>query len=461
MKCPHCNETHPDNSKFCTTTGKPITGEPHIDKSSMQLCPRCSRPIPSDLSFCIWCGANLSEQLSDNRNLLDEPGKNVKNGEKRNEYDEFGTEKIKPKGQKSFKAVTILLVIFALFASVLLMFLSGLLPLNSSLADLRNHILGWVNIDLTQETSGVAVAEEIPERTEVFIENATQTSEPTLAPSTLPTPIQDSTPTEVMETTQEIHNYAPGDQLRSDHDGMKLIYVPEGNFTMGSNWSPDEEPEHVVYLDAFFIDETEVTNAMYERCVDEGTCSPPLDFSSKSHSNYYGNSQYNNFPVVNVDWKQANTYCEWAGRRLPTEAEWEKAARGEDGNVFPWGDYFSCKNGNFDDETQFDDYTVDGGEGCDGFIEIAPVGSFLSGASPYKVLDMSGNVWEWVADKYESIYYREQPSENPLGPEKGSNRVMRGGSWDNNATYIRAAKRLSNNANSYFNNAGFRCAFTP
>lgn len=461
MKCPHCHETHPDNSKFCTTTGKPIPSETQIDSSSMRLCPRCSRSIANDLSFCTWCGANLSEQVLFKGNYPDEPGKELRNVEKQNEYYEYGTGKTKPKGQKPFKAVTIIIVILALFASFMLVFLSGLLPLGSSLADLRNQILGWVNIENTQESSGVAVAEEIPERTEEFIENATPISDPTIVPSMLPAPTQDPTPTEMIEATQEIHNFAPGDQLQSDQDGMILIFIPEGNFPMGSNWSPDEEPEHAVYLDAFFIDETEVTNAMYELCVDEGKCSPPLDFSSKSHSNYYGNSQYSNFPVVNIDWEQANTYCEWAGRRLPTEAEWEKAARGENGYIFPWGDNFSCRNGNFDDETQYDDYTVEGGKGCDGYIEIAPVGSYWSGASPYDVLDMSGNVWEWVADIYDADYYYEQPPVNPQGPEKGSARVMRGGSWDNIAPYVRAAKRLSNDANSFYNNAGFRCAYTP
>ena len=237
-------------------------------------------------------------------------------------------------------------------------------------------------------------------------------------------------------------------------DEMVMVYVPGGTFQMGSTeGDDDEQPVHEVKLDGFWIDQTEVTNAQYERCVVEGDCEASF---------YADDADYNgvNYPVVGVSWHDAVAYCEWASDRLPTEAEWEYAARGEHGNIYPWGDEFDGSLVNFCDtncERNWADEDFD-----DGYIQTASVGSFPDGASWCDVLDMAGNVWEWVADWYDSEYYERSPAENPTGPETGEYRVVRGGSWINYNRSVRSAFRSWYlPSNSIYNN-GFRCvAVTP
>jgi serine/threonine-protein kinase len=250
-----------------------------------------------------------------------------------------------------------------------------------------------------------------------------------------------------------------------DEKGVSMRLIPAGEFTMGSNeGGSDEQPVHTVYLDAYYMDKYEVTNALYEACVDTGVCDPPQSSGSYTRSSYYGNSQYDDYPVIYVDWNQAGTYCEWRGPstgsgrvRLPTEAEWEKAARGADERTYPWGDEFNCRKGNFDDETQLDDYVVSGGPNCDGYVDTAPVGSYEGGVSPYGLYDMSGNVWEWVADWYDSSYYSNSPSSNPTGPSSGDTRVLRGGSWSSGGYYLRSSNRVGNFPGYVSSYSGFRC----
>jgi formylglycine-generating enzyme required for sulfatase activity len=203
-------------------------------------------------------------------------------------------------------------------------------------------------------------------------------------------------------------------------DGMTLLYVPAGEFTMGSdNGEADEKPVHTVYLDAFWIDKTEVTNAMYEKCVNANICKAPTKSSSFTHSSYYSNSNYDNYPVIYVDWDMATIYCEWAERRLPTEAQWEKAARGTDAREYPWG--------NDPPNNGLVNYHKSVGD-------TAQVGSYTDGASPYGALDMAGNVWEWVRDYYLAHFYNFNfPGEdysNPYNDSWGAQaHVLRGGSW--------------------------------
>jgi serine/threonine protein kinase len=226
-------------------------------------------------------------------------------------------------------------------------------------------------------------------------------------------------------------------------DGMPMVYVPEGDFTMGSNKSLNEQPIHTVYLDAFWIDQTEVTNAMYALCVSVGVCQPPSDNSSSTRSTYYGNSQYADYPVVYVNWNDADTYCQWAGARLPTEAEWEKAARGTDGRTYPWGEEFDCQKANHYRCVRND---------------TSQVGSYESGKSPYGAYDMAGNVWEWVADWYSDAYYSSSPTNNPTGPISGEYRVLRGGSWRDLYNELRSAYRYKYDPTFSYLSFGFRCA---
>jgi serine/threonine-protein kinase len=289
-----------------------------------------------------------------------------------------------------------------------------------------------------------------------------------------------STPTSTVET-QINSDSANGVIKKSQIDEMKMVEVPAGDFIMGSlngEGSPDEHPQHTVYLDAYSIDQTEVTNAMFSKFVENTgyiTQAEKVDYSY-----YYQNNSsvrvvsadwahpvgpassindLENNPVVNVSWEDAAAYCAWAGKRLPTEAEWEKAARGTDGRTYPWGNQLSCSMGNFDDETIIDSFTILNQPNCDGFSRTSPVGSFIAGKSPYGALDMAGNVWEWVNDWYSKNYYTENNSNYPQGPSSSDvGRVLRGGSWYTEENFLRSAYRDANHPLYTNDSIGFRCA---
>ena len=235
-----------------------------------------------------------------------------------------------------------------------------------------------------------------------------------------------------------------GSMQVSPKDGMVLVYVPKGDFSMGSNDQPNEKPVHTVSLDAYWIDQTEVTNAMYALCVQaKDGCQPPRFIGSSTRTSYYGNSEYADFPVVFVDWNEAQTYCGWAGRQLPTEAEWEKAARGTDARTYPWGNTTP-------DATLLNFNVIIG--------DTTAVYKYPSGASSYMALDMGGNVWEWVADYYSATYYSESRSSNPTGPATTyGDRVIRGGAWDTDMNHVRAAYRWWFFPSDSDINIGFRC----
>ncbi len=237
-----------------------------------------------------------------------------------------------------------------------------------------------------------------------------------------------------------------GIPITSGKDGMTQLYIPAGSFTMGSDFGQsDEMPVHQVVLSAFWIDKTEVTNAMYAQCVRDQACLKPLVVASSSRANYYSSSEFADYPVMGVTYTDAKAYCEWSGRRLPTEAEWEKAARGLEGNNYPWGNENpSCSTTN--------------SLGCTGDTE--KVGSIPAGASDFGVLDMTGNVFEWVSDFYQQTYYETSPLVNPAGPSEGTVQIARGGAWDSNANVIRVTNRTMMNANTKSNNVGFRCALS-
>ena len=224
-----------------------------------------------------------------------------------------------------------------------------------------------------------------------------------------------------------------------------MVFVPQGEFAIGSTAGDiNEQPVHRVFLDAFWIDQVEVTNGQYQQCAAEGACTNPAPAGSFTRDRYYDADEYADFPVIHVNWYQAKDYCTWAGGRLPTEAEWEAAARGTDGRTFPMGNAIDRRNANYA-----------------GFVgDTTRVGSYPSGASPYGVLDMAGNVWEWVSDWYGEDSYRDSTSRNPTGPSSGKSRVLRGGSWEDDADLVRSANRNWNDPQNSTTTWGFRCV-TP
>ncbi len=232
------------------------------------------------------------------------------------------------------------------------------------------------------------------------------------------------------------------DKVLAGKEGM--VYIPEGEFTMGGNYRDAEKPVHKVYLSAFYIDKYEVAVDEYAACIKAGVCKRP---GTGKNCNF-GESGRENHPINCVTWYDAYTYCRWAGKRLPTEAEWEKAARGTDGREYPWGDAKATCS-----------YAVmnDGGAGCR-MDRTWPVGSKPKGASPYGVMDMAGNVWEWGMDWYDKDYYSRSPDRNPKGSDSGRYRVLRGGAWNHPPFRQRASDRSGYFPNKYFNFVGFRCA---
>lgn len=246
-------------------------------------------------------------------------------------------------------------------------------------------------------------------------------------------------------------------EIVNQKDNSVMALVPEGEFLMGTSDADlefyrkefpleaestfaDERPQHKVFLDAFYIDKFEITNEQYQAF---------LKATAYKAKSYLDESPYNdpNLPAVVLEWEDVVAYAKWAEKRIPTEAEWEKAARGTDGRIWPWGNEWnpSILNAN------------DGDGSLDGYAQTAPVGQYPKSASPYGVYDLAGNIWEWVADWYDPNYYKTSPYKNPKGPRSGSSRILRGGGWAENYEFTRCASRLGGiNFGSLLR--GFRCA---
>jgi len=285
-------------------------------------------------------------------------------------------------------------------------------------------VLGWggsgplSSLEISKQApTGTAISNLIPSATQLPTETPTPTE--TLIPSQTPTP-----------------TLGVGSAQLSAIDGMAMMYIPAGKFLMGSDEGEgDESPVHEVYLDAFWMDEHEVTWGQYQKFLEETGYDDSASGESEDH------------PVIYVDWDDTQAYCEWAGRRLPTEAEWEKAARGGlEGKKYPWGNEDPVCSQGAENGAQFiscDDRTV-------------PVMSFFPNG--YGLYDMAGNLWEWVSDYYDSGYYENSPVENPQGPASGNIRVLRGGSWNDYASCVVAAIRHRYDPNDSSDSRGFRCA---
>ena len=243
------------------------------------------------------------------------------------------------------------------------------------------------------------------------------------------------------------------DSVPSGKDGASMVVIPEGSFKMGSNsGSGNERPEHTVYLWQYAIDQFEVTLSLYSKFLEAtGHKAPPLWDEDAVVSS-------GNRPTVGVTWDDAAAYCTWAGKRLPTEAEWEKAARGTDGRRFPWGDM----------QPFVDIANYNRGQWVNYAITLSPVdtvggmsvrhGTKEGGKSPYGAYHMAGNAAEWVADWYDREYYQKSPEKNPKGPESGEKRIIRGGSWSDLPTGVRSTARVAAEPSFRDLTLGFRCA---
>ncbi|MFC1716015.1 formylglycine-generating enzyme family protein [Candidatus Poribacteria bacterium] len=273
-----------------------------------------------------------------------------------------------------------------------------------------------------------------------------------------------SKPISSMATEKASQQIVPAQAGNASPPGMALI--PADEFLMGSKMgegNSDEDPQHKVHLDAYYIDIHEVTNAQYYQfwSADGG------EKSKHTPASYGGAYKIGdwpevaktkpNYPVVGITWYDASAYAEWVGKRLPTEAEWEKAAREATVRTWPWGDDFNLEIPVTEGESQrTHSNRRDGDDGYDN--TTAPVASYPTGASPYGVHDMAGNVWEWVVDWYDEDYYGSSPTENPKGPDAGKLKVARGGSWNNREHDQRCANRYYSYPDSWGNTLGFRCA---
>jgi formylglycine-generating enzyme required for sulfatase activity len=221
-----------------------------------------------------------------------------------------------------------------------------------------------------------------------------------------------------------------------------MVVVPAGYFQMGSSTGQaDEQPEHPVFLDTFYLDRFEVTNAQYRRCATGGGCTQSNAADSFTHPGYRDDPAYDNYPVIGVTWDQAATYCRWVGKRLPTEAEWEYAASGPQNFTWPWGNTFNA------------------GYAAASTADVQPVNSFSEGASRFGLYNMAGNVGEWVADVFDQQFYANSPAVNPISQGSGDGRIFRGGSFGNPDSAFYTTSRRYGNLRTFSDvDIGFRCA---
>jgi len=338
------------------------------------------------------------------------------------------SETIPPEKRKF--SLKIILIISVVILGVILLATGGFLLVNPPLSPVKQT--------QTVEAAKVIVISTMTAQARIETEVAfgiyqTMTAQaPTFTPTVTNTPTPAATPTNA---------YPPGTLQLNPGDGVQLVFIPAGEFTMGSNTKGvqgPENPAHTVYTDPFWIYQTQVTNAMFMKCMEAGSCQKPAGEVDEHDTN----PLFANHPAVYVTWDEALSYCTWQGGRLPTEAEWEKAARGTSDRFYPWGEISKAP------------YIAN----VDNLIgTTTQVGSFAKYPSFYGLLDMGGNVREWVMDWYSETYYSESPKYNPTGPADGDRKVLRGASYFDPYEMAQSTNRLAHAPGSAGINRGFRC----
>ena len=337
---------------------------------------------------------------------------------------------------------------------IVVVLLGGLLSACSSNNELMNNTLTGQNETSIPTDIKIVTATEIDLTPTVTLEAETAVApESTATAENTPTPEPTKAP-------------VAGETRVSDIDHMVQIFIPEGEITLGSSDKEakitleggrayPEVPINTVYLDSFWIDKYEVTNGQYALCVEAGDCNEPYTIISSTRPEYYGNPEYEDYPVIWVNWYMARNYCDWTGRRLVKEAEWERASRESFENKYPWGnDPISGDKANFCDTNCPKSWANPNFD--DGYADTAPVGSYPDGASPFGVMDMSGNVWEWTGTLIMQYPYDLNDGREDL--EAAGERAWRGGAWNDGYWWMRSSTRYRS-VPFYWNfNLGFRCA---
>lgn len=454
----------------------------------MSTCPICGHPNPPSVGFCGNCGISLTNPCPHCGATVNPPGAVFC-------IICYGSlEEPEKKSRKRLGLVVVVLGILLLLVSCLAVWQFGIL--NTLMAAVQERTIAPAEIKPAEDISDERKFEKVlPSDTLVW----TSTPAYTVTPVPTQTPIvTEPAQVETLPTVTEAVIFTPSvtpSFTPSPTPLVKQVLVPAGEFSMGISDAlmesvlgicrsesydcplamfDGETPEHLVYLDAFKIDVYEVTNDKFAVFVAETGYITEAEVEGRGMVEKGDDWQWLNGtdwrhpngpdsditalaeqPVVQISWNDANVYCEWAGGRLPTDAEWEKAARGTDGRLYPWGNDFRCDGANLDDETTIDSFSTR----CDdGWARTAPVGSYEKGASPYGVQDMAGNVREWTSDWYAKSYYSVSPYRNPAGPSREEFKSTRGGSWFTDKTWARITDRRPFKPTYRSNFLGFRCA---
>ncbi len=439
MKCPYCHQTHPDDALFCTVTGWSLAVVPPagvVTDRSSKTCPNCGKQVTYEMNFCVHCGGSLKSKS---------PEKLLK------------AEKTRVPSKREGVGIKILIAViifsFALILSGL--YLAGIIPARIMGFSFNHTPIASLDAPISQSTVVLEIGEAA-------------LADPTISTKTLSTKEAVTAMADNNIVALPIETIVPETKKMvisvNEIDQAEMVFIPTGEFVMGSDPETDryfwgsESPPHTVQMDGYWIYRYEVTNAMYQLCDDADVCSRPKSTASRTRDSYYGNPEYDNYPVIHVTYGDASTYCNWVGGRLPTEAEWERAARGDEGDrTFPWGD--TAAEGI---QANFCDYGCPESGGShnqqDGYGETAPVGSYPAGISPFGLFDVAGNVWEWVFDYFSDDYYVVSPDENPIGPATSAYRVIRGGGWSNPSSGVRVVQRSGLSPSKNLDTLGFRCA---